>query len=351
MRAAAIVCAKDEAPRIAAVLRVLTPIIDTLVVDDGSKDATAQIAKSCGAKVLSLSPNRGKGRAMLAGFELLAKDPSLEAVFFCDADLINLRQDHIIAAVNGVFNGEYDMVVGLRDYGPVWNKAQPKLPLISGERAVRRSFLASMPNEFWSGYGVEVAMNDHVARSGGIIGTVIFDGVSVHLKWSKESNLGAAKMVDMIAEVYKACEVTVERSILNRTIIGVDFVREESQPYKPLQSSQAPLVSTPKGDIRESYSPQPRTVLRRKEAVTSTSKDGLQIQLASKPATLSAQNASTEEVMDKLSSSIVNAATPALLPPVWTVATCICAALMGPIAAVGAGCLGIAHCMSCGDDD
>ena len=39
-----------------------------LVVDDGSSDDTAAVARAAGARVLSLRPNRGKGAALKAGF-------------------------------------------------------------------------------------------------------------------------------------------------------------------------------------------------------------------------------------------------------------------------------------------
>ncbi|MBC7682897.1 MAG: glycosyltransferase, partial [Ferruginibacter sp.] len=51
-RTALIVIARDEAPRIARLLRSVAPWVDGMwVLDTGSQDATARIAADCGAHV------------------------------------------------------------------------------------------------------------------------------------------------------------------------------------------------------------------------------------------------------------------------------------------------------------
>ncbi len=50
-------------------VREIIPTVDLLVVDDGSLDNTAQIARDAGALVLSLPYNMGVGGAMRAGFK------------------------------------------------------------------------------------------------------------------------------------------------------------------------------------------------------------------------------------------------------------------------------------------
>lgn len=54
-----------------------------LVVDDGSRDATSEVARQFGAEVLAFAANRGKGHALLAGFERLR---DYEAVVTLDSD-------------------------------------------------------------------------------------------------------------------------------------------------------------------------------------------------------------------------------------------------------------------------
>jgi glycosyltransferase involved in cell wall biosynthesis len=56
---------------------------ETWVVDDGSRDATAEVARQHGANVISFAGNRGKGHALIAGFAALA---DRDAVVTLDAD-------------------------------------------------------------------------------------------------------------------------------------------------------------------------------------------------------------------------------------------------------------------------
>lgn len=202
IRSVAIVCAKNEAPRIQNVLDVLVPKIPTLVIDDGSSDDTAAVAKRCGATVLSLPSNVGKGRAMLMGTRIAS---FADVVVFVDADLTGLRPEHIDRLIEPVEQGQYGMMVGMRDYGPKINELVRQWPLISGERAVRRDLLLSMPDHAWRGYAVETWMNHVVASARGRIGTTLLDGLSVVLKWEKEGlDQGFQKMAAMGAEVVQA---------------------------------------------------------------------------------------------------------------------------------------------------
>jgi len=59
--------------------------VAVVVVDDGSTDATAERARAAGAHVIALSPNRGKGGALEAGFAY-AREQGFEAVITLDAD-------------------------------------------------------------------------------------------------------------------------------------------------------------------------------------------------------------------------------------------------------------------------
>jgi glycosyltransferase involved in cell wall biosynthesis len=52
-----------------AELRATCPEVDLLVVNDGSTDRTARVARAAGAKVLTLPYNLGVGGAMRAGFK------------------------------------------------------------------------------------------------------------------------------------------------------------------------------------------------------------------------------------------------------------------------------------------
>jgi glycosyltransferase involved in cell wall biosynthesis len=84
-RILALVPAHDEAPRIAAVIEGATRHLPVLVVDDGSSDATADLAERAGATVIRQSPNQGKGAALRAGFTAALADGA-EAVITLDGD-------------------------------------------------------------------------------------------------------------------------------------------------------------------------------------------------------------------------------------------------------------------------
>lgn len=57
-----------------------------IVVDDGSKDKTAEVAKKSGATVLRLEKNSGKAAAIFIGFQRAIKTRT-EAIIMLDADM------------------------------------------------------------------------------------------------------------------------------------------------------------------------------------------------------------------------------------------------------------------------
>lgn len=84
-RVLAVIPAHDEAPRIAAVVRRAAAHLPVLVVDDGSSDDTARVAREAGADVLEQRPNAGKGAALRAGFRR-ALEAGFEGVVTLDGD-------------------------------------------------------------------------------------------------------------------------------------------------------------------------------------------------------------------------------------------------------------------------
>ena len=85
-----------------------------VVVDNGSTDRTAEIARSLGAVVVA-EPQRGYGAACLAGLDFIAADPP-DIVVFLDADY----SDHpaeLPRVVEPILLGDAELVIGSRTIG------------------------------------------------------------------------------------------------------------------------------------------------------------------------------------------------------------------------------------------
>ncbi len=120
----ALIPAHDEAPRIAAVVRGVATHLPVLVVDDGSSDATARVAREAGAEVLEQRPNAGKGAALRAGFRA-ALERGYEGALTLDGD--GQHDPAEIPAFLAAFGAGWsperhggpvrlDLVVGRRDF-------------------------------------------------------------------------------------------------------------------------------------------------------------------------------------------------------------------------------------------
>ena len=88
LRHVAVVPAYNEAATVGDVVRRIhadAPEWDVVVVDDGSTDATADIAKAAGARVLRLPFNLGIGGAVQAGFTF-AREHGYDVMAQVDGD-------------------------------------------------------------------------------------------------------------------------------------------------------------------------------------------------------------------------------------------------------------------------
>ena len=110
-----IVPAHNEADSLRGTLKDLAdnaPDADVLVVDDGSTDATAAVARDCGATVVSLPINLGVGGAMQTGYMYADRNGYDLAVQF-DGDGQH-RANQISLIVAPILAGQADLVVGSR---------------------------------------------------------------------------------------------------------------------------------------------------------------------------------------------------------------------------------------------
>lgn len=113
MKILAIIPAYNEAGNIKAVIEDLKSFRgDLLVVNDGSTDATADIAKSLGAHVISHPFNLGIGGTVQTGLRYACEQGYDMAIQF-DGDGQH-RGDQIFKIVELVQKGEADLVIGSR---------------------------------------------------------------------------------------------------------------------------------------------------------------------------------------------------------------------------------------------
>lgn len=112
----ALVPARDEEASLPRLLRTLAraaPDVEPVVVDNGSRDRTAQVAREHGAAVVR-EPTAGYGRACRAGLEALAgrRSPP-DVVAFLDADdALAARQ--VERLLRPLREGRADLVTGRR---------------------------------------------------------------------------------------------------------------------------------------------------------------------------------------------------------------------------------------------
>ncbi len=102
-------------PGIIAAIREYLPGIHILVVDDGSKDRTRQVATASGAMVLSLSFNMGYGVALQTGYKFALRR-GYEFAAQMDADGQHEPRD-LSPLLDAVRSGEADLALGSRFLG------------------------------------------------------------------------------------------------------------------------------------------------------------------------------------------------------------------------------------------
>lgn len=154
-----IIAAYNEEPRIAAVLKVVEhhPLVDeVIVIDDGSKDKTPEVAKKYQVKLIINQQNMGKTLSVKKGIES-AKNP---LIMLIDADLKGLDKEAISQLAEPVLSGKFDWTLSLRGNSTGIMKLF-KMDWVSGERVVPKRLL--LDPLIWSrpevGYSLETLMN------------------------------------------------------------------------------------------------------------------------------------------------------------------------------------------------
>jgi len=110
-----IIPAFDEGATLARVLAGVEDAglgCEVVVVDDGSKDRTAEVAAACGATVLSHPFNLGYGAALQTGYKYALRR-GVELVLQMDADGQH-DPTQLAGLLRPIVDGELDLVVGSR---------------------------------------------------------------------------------------------------------------------------------------------------------------------------------------------------------------------------------------------
>ncbi|MBI4133482.1 glycosyltransferase [Candidatus Uhrbacteria bacterium] len=204
-KVAAIIAAYNEAKTIEGVIRPLAAsrlFDEIIVISDGSTDDTAACARRAGATLVHQLPIKsGKGAAVMHG----VTHTDALILFFCDADLYGLTVQHLDSLLRPVREGHKVMNVGLRDRGNLMMKLAAHLPLIGGERALKRHVIADVPPQFLRGFMLEAALNYHCRKEKLPYGAIPLPGLTIRRKMEKVGFWrGLREYIDMYYQVIEA---------------------------------------------------------------------------------------------------------------------------------------------------
>ena len=212
---------------------VATGIVDRAVVlDGGSTDATAAVARAHGVEVLtvadvmsSLGPVLGKGDSLFRGVHAVDADHYV----FLDADLGNVSVRHVQILAERITSGDAMFVkagfVRVDEHGaaraipagrvteevgrPLLAIVSPALAVLSqplsGQVAIRGSLARSM--SFATGYGVEIAMLIDVARLNGPHAVVEVDLGAINNRWKPDDALDEVRAQVVAGAALRGVEI------------------------------------------------------------------------------------------------------------------------------------------------
>ena len=178
-----LLAAYNEAERIAATLAALHrafPGASVWVADDGSTDATAEIARQTGARVVRSAQVIGKGAAVTGAARSALQEADATSMFvLCDGDLgdcaVELaalleplerdRADLAVAAFSRRVGGGVGLALGFARWAIRRRCGLLSTAPISGQRALRRGALEDVL-PFAHGFGMEIGMTIDAVRAG-----------------------------------------------------------------------------------------------------------------------------------------------------------------------------------------
>ena len=161
LKISAIIPAFNETKYIRQVLRPLMQVAtikEIILVDDGSTDGTAELAKSYGGvDVIRLPLNMGKTQAVMRGLRQ-ARHPT---ILLCDADLIGLRASHFFELIHRYCEGYEMFIMENGSQSWIFRKVLKSVPAVSGTRILAKERLLEIPFKPTDRFQFEIRINDY----------------------------------------------------------------------------------------------------------------------------------------------------------------------------------------------
>ncbi|MGH7141012.1 MAG: glycosyltransferase [Minisyncoccia bacterium] len=238
MNVSCVICAYNEAPRIGAVLNIVSkhPLIsEVIVVDDGSTDGTGDTVKQYpNVRLISYTPNKGKSNAFVEGVTA-ARHPIL---LLLDADLIGLQNKDITLLLEPVFDGKVDVCISLRSNSLLVYKLMG-IDFVSGDRAVSRDFILRYIDEYklLPGFGLEFFMNECIREEKLRTRIIKWHGVA-HARKAEKMNSrwhGQLAELKMLGEIRKVASFW---KIVRQHHYFISFNRSEKRRLRKKASAE-----------------------------------------------------------------------------------------------------------------
>jgi glycosyltransferase involved in cell wall biosynthesis len=200
-----------------------------LVVDDGSTDDTAEVARAAGAIVVRHERNRGKGYALNTGFrEARELDPT--AVVLIDGDGQH-RAEEIPTVLGPILRGEADIVVGSRYIDK--NCGVPR------HRMLGHWVFTSMTNVL-SGVPLSDSQNGFRAFSGKAVNAIAFSSSGFSVESEMQFLAGEHDLKVAEAPVTALYTDKPKRSVIAHGLMVLNGMLRLVGQYRPLLFFGAP---------------------------------------------------------------------------------------------------------------